>query len=919
MADDRTLKILLQIRADIADLQKLRGGVDDVKKSLGEASTAGSAFGTSLVLGAGIEIVHQLTSAISAIPRAFEAAMKSGVEMNARIETSARGIGAVLATEYGNLAKGLAAAGPVMDTLREKAIALGLGVNEVFDQFQRTSSSLWKGGIQDLQQQIDLTIALAQATETLGIPATQAANGIRDILEGNGKQGMLANVLGLDNETIANAREAGTLVETIMSKLSAFTAAAEGPKLFDQSLQNLRTALLLVEAQIAKPIFDQLKVAFVDIATAISNPAVRDSLLGLSQQFAQLIPYAVRFAQLLLENAAGLVKVASVAVTLGIALAGSLAIGLTSSITLLPVFTSQVGLAAAAVTGLRVTLSALNTGLLVAGAAVAGWQIGTFISQLHIGEQTVTQFVEKLIYGVMYAFEQVKAWILTTAEQIKAGVTSIFDQTLIAFAEFERAAANTMNKLPLVKIDTSPLDKFIGDLKDDQAKTAQQKADAIAGIVKQQADAVANIREQAALLEREIKQGTPAAAQAGASAKLPASPGAAPPSDESGGRGRKDLSGERLLLDQVTAAQRLYNQEVDHTKLLQDAGLISAERAAQLNITSGNNYLAVLAKEQTALQAQNDQYAALASAGGVTNRQAAEWDRVRVKLGEVNNELLKVKTTVQSDTFTGTLRKGLVDWVNGFGTAAKQVSGFITGTLNTALASTSQALTALIFKTGNWKQAFASAAQSIVQNIIQIVLQWTVGRAVMAALNLAFGKSESAAVNQEAVAAAAAWAPAATSASVASYGAAAGFGAAAYAAALVAGTALATGMAGAGGGGGFREGGFTGGVEGRAAGVVHGEEFVFSAPATRTIGAQNLDWLHKATVNGPSYAAGGYVAPTSFASQSRSSGAGSEAPEIHIFALYDTDSLRKTVMNSDAAHKIIFDAVRGRRLDLGIG
>ncbi|PSM18217.1 hypothetical protein C7T96_10120 [Nitratireductor sp. StC3] len=58
---------------------------------------------------------------------------------------------------------------------------------------------------------------------------------------------------------------------------------------------------------------------------------------------------------------------------------------------------------------------------------------------------------------------------------------------------------------------------------------------------------------------------------------------------------------------------------------------------------------------------------------------------------------------------------------------------------------------------------------------------------------------------------------------------------------------------------GFAKGGYTGnGSRGAAAGVVHGQEYVFNARATAKIGKGNLDAVHRAA-NG--YAGGGYVTP----------------------------------------------------------
>jgi hypothetical protein len=66
---------------------------------------------------------------------------------------------------------------------------------------------------------------------------------------------------------------------------------------------------------------------------------------------------------------------------------------------------------------------------------------------------------------------------------------------------------------------------------------------------------------------------------------------------------------------------------------------------------------------------------------------------------------------------------------------------------------------------------------------------------------------------------------------------------------------------------GFDIGGYTGNIDPhKAAGVVHGQEFVFSAPAVRAIGLERLERLHTQAKTGrmsedhvAGYADGGYV------------------------------------------------------------
>src|SRR5581483_8498511 len=226
----------------------------------------------------------------------------------------------------------------------------------------------------------------------------------------------------------------------------------------------------------------------------------------------------------------------------------------------------------------------------------------------------------------------------------------------------------------------------------------------------------------------------------------------------------------------------------------------------------------------------------------------AQYEQVRQKVIQDTFALEGLRLKLASLGFGGQLRTELTSFVNQFGSGAHQLAGIITGTLNTAIGSTSQALTALIFKTGNWKQAFAQAAQSIVQNIIQIALQFVVSRLLMSALNRVAGGADAAAANAQASGAAAAWAPAATSAAIATEGVAAGVGLAGYLSSLSAGVAGATALAGAGGSlGSFASGGFTGDLEGYR---FHKREFVFNEIATRTIGVDRLAALHDNAISG---------------------------------------------------------------------
>jgi hypothetical protein len=116
----------------------------------------------------------------------------------------------------------------------------------------------------------------------------------------------------------------------------------------------------------------------------------------------------------------------------------------------------------------------------------------------------------------------------------------------------------------------------------------------------------------------------------------------------------------------------------------------------------------------------------------------------------------------------------------------------------------------------------------------------------------------------------------------------------------------------------FSAGGYTGNAPVQApVGVVHGNEYVFSAPAVRQLGVPMLEQLHRSARAGaprlglPGYADGGYVAPRVFRGGSSSQQAGSIAPVPKIEFVNSGTPKRETgsEMNGNAMRVYIEDVV----------
>ena len=287
----------------------------------------------------------------------------------------------------------------------------------------------------------------------------------------------------------------------------------------------------------------------------------------------------------------------------------------------------------------------------------------------------------------------------------------------------------------------------------------------------------------------------------------------------------------------------------------------------------------------------------------------AQYEQVAGKIQQAGVQVTLLGQKLKTLSFAGGFRAEMVNWVNSFGTAAKQVASIITGTLNTAINATSQALTNAIFKTGSWKQAFAQAAQSIVQNLITIGIQmlasWVLSKFIKQ--NDASGSIAAGAQI------ASAYAPGAAAASIATSGGSAYSGAAAAAVAIAAIMGALLGGSGAAEGM-YIDRGTTPTADDVRVRVSRGEGIINARAVAQRGGRQWVDSINSG-VTRPSYASGSFVgssAGTPSAGILRDS-----RPQVHFAIFDDPRKLAKWLEGRDG-QKIIYDSVNRRRIDLGL-
>lgn len=237
------------------------------------------------------------------------------------------------------------------------------------------------------------------------------------------------------------------------------------------------------------------------------------------------------------------------------------------------------------------------------------------------------------------------------------------------------------------------------------------------------------------------------------------------------------------------------------------------------------------------------------------------------------------------DSYLQQAQSALARLRESWGTTAEQIGMTISGTIGGALDSISSNISGLILGTENWRSALYNVANSIittvVQSIVQMGVRWVATQIMMAVAGKGLAAASVAASAPIAVAQSAVWAVPATLATIASWGGAA-VAAPGFIAAANAMTMAQSLMAG------FEEGGWTGGQRGKFAGIVHGEEIVFSAPAVDAIGRDNLLAMHRDALS-PS-------APASRAGSSTTGANGAAArPKTQVHVVYSEQELNAAI------------------------
>lgn len=225
-------------------------------------------------------------AAVRAGVSAFAELTQGAIRLNAELEQTRLGVAGllialgdvssptgVIADDAERLSAAQGEARRQVELLRGEALKTSATFQELADTFQIALAPGFQAGL-DLDEIRRLTIRISQAATAIGLPQNQLPEEIRSLLTGTitPRTTRIATALGITNEDIRNAREAGELVEFLDEKFQAFAVAGDAAlKNFSTILTNLKDGLGQILRLGGFNFFDAFKNELNDILGLIAS------------------------------------------------------------------------------------------------------------------------------------------------------------------------------------------------------------------------------------------------------------------------------------------------------------------------------------------------------------------------------------------------------------------------------------------------------------------------------------------------------------------------------------------------------------------------------------------------------------------------------------------------------------------------
>lgn len=246
----------------------------------------------------------------------FSGMVREMVSFNARMETAELGIAQLISSlteirdPLGNVVgatdrfdAALREARKQMGLLRRDSLLTAATYEELVDTYQVISAPGLSAGL-NLEEIRGLTLMISRAATALGVPQNQLAEEGRSLLQGTitPRNTRIATALGITNDQINAAKEAGQLFDFLTRRFSAFEESTEKTaQSFSALFSRLRGAVSLVLGAGGEALFERTR----DLLNSLFDLLVSENpLTGLVEP----APNAVRAVKAIGDAFAGLVS-----------------------------------------------------------------------------------------------------------------------------------------------------------------------------------------------------------------------------------------------------------------------------------------------------------------------------------------------------------------------------------------------------------------------------------------------------------------------------------------------------------------------------------------------------------------------------------------------------------------------------------
>lgn len=456
-------------------------------------------FVDSLRAGVGIDLGGKIVNSLAALPNVFTSTLRRGFEFNRTLADTEVAISNVLQKFQGlDQAGGDAAAAGALQQIVELEPKVAGTLNDLAQGFLASAASAQAAGL-TVEQNIDLVGKFANGLANASIPAEQLVQELRAVFSGNiTPDAAFAKILGLTNEAVRSAKEAGTLYEELDKRIGKLGESGDTAAV---ALSTLDSAVDKAAGVLAKPLFEAVISAAKELTQVLSDPAITASLRDLGREIGVLASSGLDLVKWTARQGPLLVELSKAAAAAGGALAafkiGSLILSLARAAALWGTNTAAVAANTAALRANSVAAQANGAAQLAgAGTAVAGSAAGAAAATTTAG---AAAGVAASRFG---AAASAAGALAARVGAATAAVANLYLAWRLIFTEIPGAFTAAHESLESVRKKTEQIRQETLDI-EIKVRGAQTPEDQAA--VKQQVEAMLFARRQA--LERAQREG----------------------------------------------------------------------------------------------------------------------------------------------------------------------------------------------------------------------------------------------------------------------------------------------------------------------------------------------------------------------------------------------------------------------------